>query len=246
MAFKDIEKQYQSIKTAYFSALGKCQEFDKEHNDGVLEDDLYFKFKNNLTKLKENYGVYAYFFMLWSRPSEEEKEAREKWEKDNGKEYDYISKRNGDELLKENDSLVKEISAYIDSLIKNDKPVDSDNKVDKVSLKENLEQEEMKKEPLSSAAYKPSEWNEDFSLMSEDEKKQYLTHKDEIIKKGFDKYSIDKVKDYDWDYMISDDNCFYLMKAGTNEPVKSFIDLNCFKEINGWTNARFERADIIK
>lgn len=246
MAFKDIEKQYQSIKTAYYSALGKCQEFDKEHNEGVLEDDLYFKFKNNLTKLKDNYSVYAYFFMLWSRPSGEEKEAREKWEKDNGKEYDYISKRNGDELLKENNNLVKEVSAYIDSLIKNDKPAHSKEIANKINLKEKLEQEQMKTEPLSSATYNPSKWNEDFSLMTEDEKKDYLDDKAKIIKKGFDKYSIDKVKDLDWDYMISDDNCFYLMKNNVNEPIKSFIDTNCFKEINGWTNVRFERADILK
>ena len=46
--------------------------------------------------------------------------------------------------------------------------------------------------------------------------------------------------------MISDDNCFYLMKNNVNEPIKSFIDTNCFKETNGWTNVRFERADILK
>lgn len=118
MAFRDLENYYRKTKSNYHRVLSHLEEFDKEHKEGVLEDKYFNKFKRNLDLLKQTYDIVCYFFMLWAKPSEEEKiqiEEHESEEESGNISFDYMSLRDPDELLKEQESLINEIKKYLES-----------------------------------------------------------------------------------------------------------------------------------
>ena len=119
MAFRDLESFYYKTKSNYTRVLKLIAEFDKEHKEGVLEDKYFNKFKKNLDSLKEAYDMVCYFFMLWAKPTDEEKEMIDEYEskKESGdtSTFDYLSLRNPDELLKEQSDIIKDIEAYLES-----------------------------------------------------------------------------------------------------------------------------------
>lgn len=119
MAFHDLESFYYKTKSNYTRVLKLIAEFDKEHKEGVLEDKYFNKFKKNLDSLKETYDMVCYFFMLWAKPTDEEKEMIDEYEskKESGDTttFDYLSLRNPDELLKEQNDIIKDIEAYLES-----------------------------------------------------------------------------------------------------------------------------------
>ena len=119
MAFRDLESFYYKTKSNYTRVLKLIAEFDKEHKEGVLEDKYFNKFKKNLDSLKEAYDMVCYFFMLWAKPTDEEKEMIDEYEskKESGDTttFDYLSLRNPDELLKEQNDIIKDIEAYLES-----------------------------------------------------------------------------------------------------------------------------------
>lgn len=119
MAFRDLESFYYKTKSNYTRVLKLIAEFDKEHKEGVLEDKYFNKFKKNLDSLKEAYDMVCYFFMLWAKPTDEEKEMIDEYEskKESGdtSTFDYLSLRNPDELLKEQNDIIKDIEAYLES-----------------------------------------------------------------------------------------------------------------------------------
>ena len=54
--------------------LKMLEEFDKENKaKGVEEDESFLSLKKNVEVLRDRYETVAYFFMLWSKPTEEEK-----------------------------------------------------------------------------------------------------------------------------------------------------------------------------
>ena len=119
MAFSDLLKYYNKTKTNYLSTLKLLDEFDKEHKQGVLEDEYFNKFKRHLDKLKDTYDMVCCFFTIWARPSAEEKQKLESLE--SGEEYNYIGDRDADKLLAEQVELINEIKAYLESKDKDGK-----------------------------------------------------------------------------------------------------------------------------
>lgn len=119
MAFRDLEKYYIKTKSNYLNVLNMIAQFDKEHKEGVLEDKYFKKFKKNLDVLKDTYDMVCYFFMLWARPSEEEKKQVEEFDqaKESGdnSSFNYLGLRDPDKLLKEQDKLIDDIKKYLES-----------------------------------------------------------------------------------------------------------------------------------
>lgn len=119
MAFLDLEKYYRKTKSNYLRVLDLIAQFDKEHKEGVLEDKYFERFKKNLDTLKDTYDMVCYFFMLWAKPSEEEKVLIDQFDsqKESGSTdtFDYLSLRDPDELLKEQEELINDIKEYLES-----------------------------------------------------------------------------------------------------------------------------------
>lgn len=113
MAFKDLEKYYYKTKTNYLSTLKLLEEFDKEHKEGVLEDEYFNRFKRHLDKLKDTYDMVCCFFTIWAKPGPEEKDKLDSLE--SGEEYNYIKDRDADKLLAEQTELITEIKNYLES-----------------------------------------------------------------------------------------------------------------------------------
>lgn len=119
MAFKDLEKYYYKTKKNYLSTLKLLEEFDKEHKDGVIEDEYFNKFKKNLDRLKDTYDIVCCFFTLWYRPSPEEKTRLDSLE--SGETYNYIGDRDADKMLHEQEELINDIKEYLESSKKDEK-----------------------------------------------------------------------------------------------------------------------------
>lgn len=113
MAFKDLEVYYDRTKHAYFSALNLCQEYDKEHKEGIVEDKDFRKFKKEISLLKDRYENLSYFFLYWSKPSDEEQKACKDWKKEHKEELNYLKKRDADTILKNNSKIVEDIEKFI-------------------------------------------------------------------------------------------------------------------------------------
>lgn len=119
MAFCDLEKYYYKTKSNYTRVLKLMADFDREHKEGVLEDKYFKKFKKNFDLLKDTYDMVCYMFMLWAKPSEEEKAKIDEFEsqKESGstETFDYMSLRDPDEIIKEQEKLIKDIQEYLES-----------------------------------------------------------------------------------------------------------------------------------
>lgn len=110
MAFKDLENYYYKTKNNYLSALRLVEQFDKEHNEGIIQDKVFKRFKRNLDKLKDTYDMVCCFFTLWMKPTEEERLLDEET-----KDFSYLLKRNPDKLLKDQEKLLNDIKNYLET-----------------------------------------------------------------------------------------------------------------------------------
>lgn len=119
MAFKDLEKYYQKTKQNYFSVLKHLDEFDKAHKEGVLKDKKFKRFTEHLDTLRQTYEIVSCFFMIWAKPSEEEKIKLDSLK--DGEKYDYLKERDPDRLLKEQDDIIKDINKYLEKKNKDGK-----------------------------------------------------------------------------------------------------------------------------
>lgn len=115
MAFQDLQTYYEGLRNSYLRVLNMFKEFDKEHKEGVVEDKEFKKIKKEVEKITNNYEVISYFFILWSRPTQEEKELIDEWEKEHKETYEYLSKRVPDKVIKENNKIIKDITKYLGS-----------------------------------------------------------------------------------------------------------------------------------
>ena len=115
MAFSELQKYYESTRNSYLSLLKMLEEFDKGHKEGVVEDKEFKKAKKEVEKVRNSYEVISYFFLLWSKPTPEEKELLDEWEKENKETFDYLSKRVADKTIRENKKLINDIRKYIGS-----------------------------------------------------------------------------------------------------------------------------------
>ena len=119
MAFKDLQNYYFKTKANYFKALKHVEDFDKAHKEGVIEDEAFERFKRHIEKLKDTYDMVCCFFTIWAKPDEEEKKKSEEFDemKESGSNemYDYLRFRNPDQLLKEQDDIIKDIEEYLES-----------------------------------------------------------------------------------------------------------------------------------
>ena len=118
MAFKDIEDLYFNMRNQYNELIQFLQDYDKDHHEGIEEDEGFKLMKAQVEEIRNNLDPIAYFITLWKMPSKEDKEACEAWKKEHNTEYNYLLERNkkADEILLSNKRLIDDVKKFVEEL----------------------------------------------------------------------------------------------------------------------------------
>ena len=68
-----------------------------------------------IDKITQQYESLAYFFMLWSKPTEHEKDVSKNWEDKHKSIYNYLKRRHPDKYIKDNEYIIEEIEKFLES-----------------------------------------------------------------------------------------------------------------------------------
>lgn len=116
MAFKDVEDLYFTYRSQYNELIAFLQEYDKDHHEGIEEDEGFKIMKAQVEEIRANLDPISYFITLWKMPDKADKEACEAWKKEHETEYNYILERNkrADDILKENQRLIDDVKKFVE------------------------------------------------------------------------------------------------------------------------------------
>ena len=111
MALKDLKNYYNEVCDQYYEMLENLKDFQKDQEEGLVEEDRMEEIKQNIKPLMDNYERISYLMFLLNKPARKEKV--KSYEKRNKKLLQKLSKENSlEKMRKEN----KEILDYTKNL----------------------------------------------------------------------------------------------------------------------------------
>lgn len=101
MALKDLKNYYNQVCDQYYEVLENLKDFQKEQEEGLVEEERMEQIKQNIKPLMDNYERISYLMFLLNQPAKKEK--IKKYKKQNQKLLNKLSKNNSiEQMNKEN------------------------------------------------------------------------------------------------------------------------------------------------
>lgn len=105
MAKKDVNRFYLEQQQVYLEMLEDLKDVEKAYENGSLEEEMFFKMKADVDKLKDNYDRLSFIMFLLNEPQRKEK--KEAYLKKNQKYYDYLKCASKESIIDESkDALI--------------------------------------------------------------------------------------------------------------------------------------------
>lgn len=108
MSLKDVKNYYNQICDQYNEMISDIQDLEKEAEQGIVEPERIDRLKEQVAPIKQNYERWAYMMFLLNQPARKEKVKR--YQRQNKKLLDSLSKKNSLEaVIEENNEALKHV-----------------------------------------------------------------------------------------------------------------------------------------
>lgn len=116
MALKHVKRYYAKVEQQYFEMLQELKDFEKEVQEGFVEESILESARKILIPLKQNYDRLSYIMVLMNQPRRESNKAKYKNKNKNVYKYLELNKSLDTDVIEENTEVLSNLKQFVENL----------------------------------------------------------------------------------------------------------------------------------